>query len=480
MINYRIILLSVLVLMMFQSFSQTLPNGGFETWSMEEYYEEPETFMASSFHTKLFGDTANVTRTSDSQSGFSAAKLETMVIDGEEIPGFLMIGYPTENLIGGGIPFNERPDSLTGYYKCHMQGGDLGYIIGLFSLNGLPIGTVEGTFGGSQSDYTRFSIPVSWFIPFINPDTFKIYIATSQEVLSGHEGSVMYIDNFNFVGSSIPFPNGSFETWEMVEAEEPDDWNSVNYLTMTTDSAYMVKTTESYEGNYALKMTAITNFLVQPIGFLTNGYFRGFNWLGGYNVDQNPSKISGYYKYFPKSTDTAQLFVYTYAYDPTGDSIIYLENKLLELPAANDYQYFEVDLEYNSAPFVDTLNLGFATGRFLSSSGEMEEGSTLYLDALEIEYYPVGTNENYLHSRCFNIYPNPADDIINLKSLCEYSGSYLFEIYSSDGRKVISRQIHPAQLHHSYGMDISELFSGIYYYRVVSVAGETNGKLIIN
>ena len=202
--------------------AQSVPNGGFENWSSTNFFEEPSPFATSNSLTYLTGENLNVTKTTDSHSGTYAARLETIVNMNDTIPALMMIGKLEGALIGGGMPFTSRPDSLTGYIKYDMAGDDEVFMVCLFKSNGLSLGVVQASFTGTQDSYTRFSVPVVWYIPIVSPDSVNIVIATTSSITSGNPGSTLYVDDFNFVGGSDPFPNGDFETWDTLNDEEPD------------------------------------------------------------------------------------------------------------------------------------------------------------------------------------------------------------------------------------------------------------------
>lgn len=454
------------------AFTQDIPNGGFETWTPTTYFEEPNQYATSNSLTYLLGDTVNVTKSTDSHSGNFAARLETLALGSDTVQGLLMIGEISGQNITGGVPFNDRPDSLVGYVKYNLQGGDNLYIVCLFTRQGLPLGGIEATYSGTQNNYTRISIPIDWVIPFLTPDTLKVVIANTSDMNSGHAGSVVYVDQFQFIGTSLPFPNGGFEDWTMLSGEEPDSWTTMNYITSTSGSPYATRTNDNHSGSWAIRIQNKTSFIGQMIGFMTNGEFQGYDWSGGLAVDANPSLISGYYKYNPVSSDTALAGITTYWYDPTGDSLVQVEQKLLKLNAASTYTYFEVPLEYHASPLVDTVNITFAAGNYL---GTMYEGSVLLLDDIQIEYYPVSVPENPPGEQAFHVFPNPAKDHIDM-ILTENDGNLVYRLFDATGKEVLSGNPGNGG---TFRIDISRLESGLYILVMTGEKASITEKILI-
>lgn len=102
------------------------------------------------------------------------------------------------------------------------------------------------------------------------------------------------------------------------------------------------------------------------------------------------------------------------------------------------------------------------------------EATTWEVDDIQIlAYNNVGINEN-LNNAC-NIYPNPANDIINIEL---NNNSYsIINIISIDGKIVMEKNIENA----NQKFDVSNLKSGIYFIRLTN-ANNNNivKKLIIN
>ncbi len=459
--------------------AQSVPNGGFENWTNTSFFEEPEPFATSNSLSYLTGKNTNVVKTTDAHSGTYAARLETVLNMGDTIPGLMLIGRLSGQLVGGGAPFTDRPDSLSGYVKYDMAGGDEAYIICIFKNQGLPLGLVQVSLSGSQNSYTRISVPVTWYIPLINPDSVIIAIATTSSITSGNPGSTLYVDDFSFPGSAEAFPNGDFENWTMLSDDEPDNWTTINYLTLTTDAPYATMTSDSHTGNSAIRIESMESFVQQIVGFMTNGQFQGYNWTGGMAVNQNPQSIHGYYKYMPQGNDTAQVGVYSYRHEPGVDTISVLEQKLISLPAASDYTYFEIPLTYDMNPKVDSVNITVSAGYFFADSAFMKIGSTLYLDDIGIDYFPVSVADIAAAKENFSLSPNPSKGNVYLEVKQALQEKAEFLVYDLQGKTVKNISLNGISPGQSYKIDLNSLRDGFYTYSISSRQFTQSGKLLL-
>jgi hypothetical protein len=188
--------------------SQTLiPNGGFEDWTSFGSFSNPsgwdtpnEELMAIPF----FGS-AVVSKSTDHQSGSFSARLESkhITIPPLDAPGFMITATFSLDIstmaytITGGVPINDQPTHLKGFYKYIPKGGDSCIIgIGLFKhINGYKDTIAHAEF--STKDTVTDWMPFSAWIDYdtvATPDTMQVYaFSTAQEVLT--PGTVLYVDD---------------------------------------------------------------------------------------------------------------------------------------------------------------------------------------------------------------------------------------------------------------------------------------------
>ena len=165
--------------------AQYLTNGGFESWSNQIIYQTPNNWFT--FNQIALGATPTpVTKVTDAHSGSFAAKLSSTVISfggsSDTIPGFMI--YGDYDIAGGGnpgVPFTFRPDSIVGYYKSNLIGGDSASVYVYLSKydnvsgNSNGIGFSNNFITQNATTYTRFSFPIEYDpITSASPDTLTL------------------------------------------------------------------------------------------------------------------------------------------------------------------------------------------------------------------------------------------------------------------------------------------------------------------
>lgn len=204
----RILLAAVMMTAAILSNAQAvIPNPGFENWTSFGNYSDPdgwdtpnEELMAIPF----FGTTV-VTRSTEKHSGIYSARLESkhITLPPLDIPGFIITAdleldiTSMEFTITGGVPLNDQPQHLTGFYKYLPKGGDSCIIgIGLFkTIAGIQDTIAHGEFTTKDTvtDWTPFSAWID-YDTLLTPDTMQVYaFSTAQETLT--PGTVLFIDD---------------------------------------------------------------------------------------------------------------------------------------------------------------------------------------------------------------------------------------------------------------------------------------------
>ncbi len=464
----------------FSLFAQSIPNGSFENWSQQTYYEDPDQFTSTNPLSYVATETANVTKTTDAHSGNFAAKMETIGSAGGPVFGAVFIGQLGESTINGGVPFVERPDSVKGFAKYNIESLDTAYVAVMFKLFGAPIGICMIQFIGSQNEWEEFSAPVSWLVPIISPDSMATGIVSSSLFAQPIIGSTITVDDVHFVGATTPYPNGGFEDWTEFAGEEPDEWFSSNVFTLGSSGASVVKTEDSYDGGLAVKLESMLTIIEDTLAFISNGQLGDDGPFGGMPVDNIPDKLTGYYKYMPDGPDSALVGVTLYRYnDNTGVTTV-LDEAMLKLPAASEYTAFELPVLYNEYPIPDTANIAFSAVNIETDSSYYGLGSILFVDALEITYKPPPTGvENKLTKEEYKTYPNPAIDKLNFEFTEAFQNDVDITILNLLGKTEIQKTIlaHKSQ---SFSMDVGKLESGIYFYRLKTLGTkELTGKFFV-
>ncbi|MCU0359733.1 MAG: T9SS type A sorting domain-containing protein [Bacteroidia bacterium] len=127
-----------------------IPNGGFENWTSGN----PDNWGTS--NSGLFQP---VTQVSNSHGGASAMKMQPIIFNGNTIGP---IAYLTDT--GDPFPYAGRPTSLRGWcISSFPTAGNYLEITGSLKKSGAIIGVINTSITASNSGYTEFIAPISYF-----------------------------------------------------------------------------------------------------------------------------------------------------------------------------------------------------------------------------------------------------------------------------------------------------------------------------
>jgi hypothetical protein len=409
------------------SFGQAFTNGGFENWNTS-IFEYPQYYLSNSNYQLLYsGYSSNATKVADAQSGSFAVNLLTTVIGPDTMFAYIANGDPGS--MEGGIPYTQKPATLTGYYKCNIPVGDTAIFLVVFKESGLPVSMDIYKFAGTQSGYAPFTLLLN--IPALaNPDTVIIGAASSNAfVFNGIPGSMLQLDNISFTGvlSQPAQLNGSFETWNTNNIHKPDQW------AIGGDTSF--RTTDAASGAFAIEMTTEA-FSSGSAGasYLTNGTFSSsFGPVGGRPYTATIDTLFGKYKFIPNGIDSATVWInLNNGGVPVGGSYV-------GLPPAATYTQFSIPFTAGSAPDTLLLVMGSSYGDIDISNA----GSQFYVDDLYLASQPLSTPQisNWNAFGLIKVYPNPAAEFTNISWTNNNGGLTNITLNDAMGRLVYENTV---------------------------------------
>ncbi len=453
----------VLAFLVNNLFSQEqLQNGGFENWESIFLHESPAVWTSGVSNPAYLG--YGVIKYEDAYSGDYAVKLQSYYNEENDDTAFsyVFLGRTGEDGPESGIPYTSDFDQISGYYKYNMQEDDSATILLIKFLESDPTFFLK-KIGGVLEEWTKFTFDVppgecdSVFFGFISSDPWT----------DGNTNfdSWFIVDSVHFINTEgetpEPLPNYDFEVWEEYYYNEPEHWHSLNYFFSVFGEETVSQTEDAYEGMYAVKISTMSFNETDTIpGFLSYGEIilgNDFPFIPIPYTDK-PTKLMGYYKYYPHMADTGMMMV-QFLFE--GDII---ESKTYSFEEATEYEYFEVDFTYYGDP--DSFILIFSSGS--------NPGSTLYLDAISFDFETI-INES-VSDNDFTIYPNPATDYFycnfsNHGNIAEY-----IEIVDLQGRIIKKIDNNSGK---NLKIDISDLSNGIYYIRTELNNSPINKLIVI-
>src|ERR1700757_2124666 len=281
---------------------QTIPNGGFENWTVSNY-AIPQGFSTSSFSQINSSGGAiapyNAVQVTDSYHGTYAIQLTTTSSGGSGVFAYVANGNPTGGVPQGGIPYTQQATGIRFYYKSTIMSGDTALVIAQFKNSHNLIGSYLFKISSTKTAYTLFSGAFSPALPMA-PDTV-VFAAVSSDVFAGIAvaGNMLQLDSVSFTGVSQPANmNGDFELWNAMTNYNLAGWGVSDLAKQTNDA---------YSGSYALELTTNYDPAQSKIYMARAQTGNPNNHYGGYPYTNQNDTLVFYYKYAPSSNDTATL-----------------------------------------------------------------------------------------------------------------------------------------------------------------------------
>lgn len=448
----------------FAANAQAVANGGFESWNasstdIPDYYPQNSNPIAM-----MFGLPANTLKVADPQQGSFAIQLNTIANANDTMFGFIVNGDPGTG--EGGIPYNQHPLTLTGYYKSNVMSGDTAFAIIIFKEAGVVISNDAIAFTGVHNTYTPFTITLT-IPPLANPDSIVFAAASSNAfVTNGIPGSMLQLDNLMFTGvaSQPAMMNGSFENWTSVNTSRPLQWTTVGDLVNLT--------TDAHSGSYALQLNT---FAVGPgdpsPSYASNGYFPPNQGpVGGRPYSLVTDTLFGWYKYITSGTDSATIGVQTsLAGFPVGGAFV-------GLPPASNYTFFA--LPFSSATNPDTLLLIMSSS--LDDVNPSDIGTVFKVDDLYLSSSPTGINPAISWNTFGKValFPNPSNVECWLEFDNNENAPVVMTITDELGKTVSEISINETG-HQRQHIDASVLAKGSYIITLSQNGKRTSRKLFV-
>lgn len=209
----KLILLSCLLpLSAFVSFAQNAatPNPGFESWTQQSNYWNPDSWNNLNSSTWILGvfTCQRASAAADVHSGSYAIKLTTKSVFGITANGIAstatLITSPPYGITGG-IPYTERPDSIVGWYKyTPANANDSGFVqFALLTNSYDTIGMVKfNTPNTPVATYTRFSKEITYLSP-ATPE-LSYWILSASDGVNPVINSSMIVDDVDLIFVTTP------------------------------------------------------------------------------------------------------------------------------------------------------------------------------------------------------------------------------------------------------------------------------------
>lgn len=278
-------------------------------------------------------------------------------------------------------------------------------------------------------------------------------------------------------------PNYDFENWASDGTFfNPVSWGTSNFSAMSIISFNTVfqETSDLYSGNSCAKLVTVEQNIggdiVKVAGLITLGYFdvnfatRKAVVKGGIPCTSRPGLFSGYYKYSSSGIDSCIMSIYLTKYNTISNRADTLGLGIYSSSNQSEWTYFEAPVNYSSSENPDTMNIVILS----SDTSLFVAGSTLYIDQLAIDV-ATSNNDIPVKNELYSVYPNPANDILNIELYTSIETFCKYSILNSSGVSVKQSDIYK----NNEPVDISSFAPGIYFIKLTLKNHEYKESFII-
>ncbi|MDC0230560.1 T9SS type A sorting domain-containing protein [Aureispira] len=443
--------LSFLIFAILISMTSFAQYEGFENWSADSILSLDEYNTAVS-ENPVSGAAAS-SRSTDAYLGTYSIRLEPVIeTSGDTTFGFFLSGDPDNFKPGQPVTLspNGSTDSIIGYYKYDILPNDTAVLLAQTFLMGLPTGGGAFFITGSQPTWTRFA----YHIGATTADSLLIAAANGNPLnnFNGLPGSWIQFDNIQLKNSTgtQDIINHSFENWSSFAWETPSGWETSNQFAIGQPVLPCEKTTDSYSGNYGLKLTTIGNNLGNVLGgYATNGTMGQNGTQGGAPFFNSPVGIEYYYKYASSGVDTG---FSSFQFIQSGMPVYQLGGSFID--TTSSYTLWTETIM--SAIYPDSLLITLWSGS--------NPGSQLIIDNIDFAYTIIGGVNKKISVEQLVAYPIPATDLIKLRFTTNENNDVNIRLIDLNGKALTSRSLgHLSAGTYRETFNTSEFSSGVYF-----------------
>lgn len=250
-------------------------------------------------------------------------------------------------------------------------------------------------------------------------------------------------------------PNGGFESWS---GGEPTGWITLNML--DPDLA-----TQGMPGAVGTSCIVLTTQNVEGFGVFPSIVTTGdmLTESDGFPYTQRPGSLNGSLKFSLAQPDTASILVVLSRWNAATQERIGVAGGFISITLeAETWMLFDIPLIYSDAGNPDTASIVMMSGTGLPGSA----GTALSVDDLHFTGTAAGMDEATANSGLLRVFPNPANELINVLST---DGGQLraLNVWSVEGRLVRTEPV----LADRATVDVSGLQPGSYVMRAERADG---------
>ncbi len=263
--------------------------------------------------------------------------------------------------------------------------------------------------------------------------------------------------------------NGNFETWSTTTIETPDSWDCSSAINFAIAELItpLHKTTDKYEGQYALEMITMAGATKNFVG-INNGYWNPtlMSFTSGFPFTNQIDTLEGWYKYTPKQTGgTGKVSI---EFKKSGVSF---GNTVMNIVANSNWTKFEIPFDLAQAPDSAVIMMNTCN----TPLNLADTGSVLIIDAIQFKSAPLPSGVQELTSeKNILVSPNPSTGEFDILYTPKNNSSATYTIYDDWGREIKNGKLKNPKT----AVDLSGNSKGLYFLTVTD-GNITSSKRII-
>ncbi len=282
--------------------------------------------------------------------------------------------------------------------------------------------------------------------------------------------TILFVFIAFIVKSNAQIPNAGFENWITVGAyQNPTSWGTANPF--STGSFYAVtRSTDHYPANVGSFSARIEN----NISLLTNKSGLGLMMTGiltspipAFAITGHPNSLTGYYKFAPLNGDSLTIYINLFS-----NGVRVSGGQFQTTVAASAWTSFTIPIStYTTADSCQIACAAYQPGPVGIPYGN----SVLYVDNLNFDNLISSVSEQTDNNTGFNLYPNPASDILTITNNMTKHENIELNIYTLMGVLVRSEMLSQNQQQ----INIADLRDGVYLVTIKSNDFIQNQRILI-
>jgi hypothetical protein len=290
------------------------------------------------------------------------------------------------------------------------------------------------------------------------------------------------------VEANAQIPNAGFENWTTVGSYEiPDSWGNMNHTTASYSVFTATKATPGSPGTSYLKLTSKTTGSFVSKGIAVSGKLDTLTMLpkSGVAFTQRPATFTGKWQHMIYGSSQGSVKVLTTRWNANTnmrDTVAHAEQALAGM--AMSWANFSMNLNY-----MDSLNYPDSCIIVLEASGSNPTNNDyLWVDNLAFTgtvavvvhtVSTVGVKEVQGASGSFSLFPNPVNEVLQIKLPITQAQSVTIQMLDITGKVLYSKTKDAVSGDSTEKIDVKNFPKGTYFVKIHGKNVSETKKIVI-